>query len=485
MRRSQHLTGWTLIALAALANGAARAQDPSGTPQAALPDPSGATDVPAAPPEVTTATTAAPDAPIVSPAAASESAIDQPALPPPPAPTEAELNFDIDSYAMSLSQELIQSQDEVNLRLYGFADISFSYMFNSALGPLFGESPLFSVGNFNLYMAADYNERWRSLAEVRFLFLPAATVDATLKRVSTETYDNANIGARVEWGGISIQRVWVEYSPHELLTIRLGQWLTPVGIWNVDHGTPTIIPAFRPYVISVGFFPERQSGVELYGSRLFGKVTLGYHFTVSNGRGGGSGYLDLDKNKALGGRLFATLPFVGALTIGGSVYRGSATKANVRLADGELAADIEKRHDELAFAADLLWKWQGLHLQLEGFIQNVQYVDEYRAAPEGPSLSGGLVPDHQPKGGYVLLGYRLPWLELMPFAQFEYSYMGYGSAARQGGNHVMVTYAGGLNYQPTANVTLKAEFYHLRFFEADDSETTPTSIAMVTTAWSF
>lgn len=69
-------------------------------------------------------------------------------------------------------------------------------------------------------------------------------------------------------GRIQIERAWLEYSAHSLLTIRAGQGLTPVGIWNVDRGTPTIIPPSRPYVIGIGMFPTRQTGFELYGSYL-------------------------------------------------------------------------------------------------------------------------------------------------------------------------------------------------------------------------
>ena len=50
----------------------------------------------------------------------------------------------------------------------------------------------------------------------------------------------------VSWGSIILERAYIQWSKLDWLGVRVGQFLTPYGIWNVDHGTPTLITMFRP-----------------------------------------------------------------------------------------------------------------------------------------------------------------------------------------------------------------------------------------------
>jgi len=59
-------------------------------------------------------------------------------------------------------------------------------------------------------------------------------------------------------------------------------------------------------------------------------------------------------------------------------------------------------------------------------------------------------------GFYTLLGYRLPWLNLMPYGMVEYYDTGIKNGLRVGSGKVF-NYSLGLNIRVTASVVLKFE----------------------------
>src|SRR5690606_11496706 len=118
-------------------------------------------------------------------------------------------------------------------------------------------------------------------------------------------------------GGIAIERAWIEWSPHQLFSVKAGQWLTPYGLWNVDHGSPTIIPAARPFMIDESLVPEAQSGLLAEGRvDVTDALAIEYAAGVSNGRGPIDMYFEYDANRALTGRLKLLYRGIGDLQIG-------------------------------------------------------------------------------------------------------------------------------------------------------------------------
>lgn len=121
----------------------------------------------------------------------------------------------------------------------------------------------FAVGNFNVYLSSNLGNNWRALAEVRFLYLPNGTTsvdprtgDAT--RTDTTVLDYSGFEEPIRWGGIRIERTYVEHELSALFKVQAGQFLTPYGIWNVDHGSPTIVGIKKPFAVAEQSFPNNR-----------------------------------------------------------------------------------------------------------------------------------------------------------------------------------------------------------------------------------
>jgi hypothetical protein len=443
----------------------------------ALPAVAGAQDAP--PAGEPTPADAAPGAPTQAEVAA-PAAVVEPATPAPVAPAldsdasvtaKANADAEADAVAAAVAASLgdegadaaVADAEEFKLNIYGFADFTYTHTLNDFA--FASPYPSFMVGNINLYAGAELGGGWRSLTEFRLLYLPHGSVPAAEQfspsptRTDTTVGDPADFGRPQRWGGVEIERAWLEYSFHPLLTIQGGQWLTPYGIWNVDHGSPVIIGVRRPYVVGEALIPERQTGLHLYGSYLVGMTEIGYHLGLSNGRGPLDSYQDLDHNKALTVRLFVTNESpLGNVTLGGTLFRGRNTDRFSRVTfapNGDFGTEYvtTARTEELSMAGDLRWAWQDLTLQGELMVRDTSIQDNLRpAALAAPGTPPGFAPDFRSVGWYVLGAYRLPWYNIMPFFGGERYKPG------QDGALSAAAIWGGLNVRPIPRVVLKGQF---------------------------
>ena len=455
----------TLLTLA----GSAFAQD------AIAPLPPEPTPAPAA--AAPAAATAAPAAPAAGAAAA-------------PSDAEAEALASALSSGSDSTAAAVADAQEFKLNIYGFADFLYQTRLNDF--QLATPYPTFMVGNLNLYVGAELGSGWRTLTEVRFTYLPNGNVTfGSSTRTDTTANDPANLGQpTVKWGGVQIERAWLEYTVHPLLTIQAGQWLTPYGIWNVDHGSPVIIGVRRPFVVNSNLMPERQTGVQAYGSYFAGSTEIGYHLGVSNGRGPVDTYNDLDKNKAVTARLSVSNDSpIGNITLGGSLYRGrytDRTQGFASAADGGFLTTYTASsvYDELTLGADLRWTWHDLTLQGEYMQHDVAYPREELRPTSFPSPTHpqGFLADTRSTGWYVMAAYRLPWWNIMPFFG--------GEAWRQNLSGFSNANAiwGGLNVRPIPRVVLKAQYTQSFWLEQDEFKLSgsPGLKALdLQAAWSF
>lgn len=384
---------------------------------------------------------------------------------------------------------------DTSFHFSGFMDFTVAVPIKPSTGSSIGSSrhSTFYVGNLNVYVSKNLSESFRTMAEVRFTYLPNGAYDTseTLTRISTVVRDYAEAGRLQRWGGIIMQRAYLEWTMHRLATLRAGQFLTPYGIWNVDHGSPAYIPVQRPYVINNYVFPERQTGFELFGRGDLGNyTTLGYHLTLSNGTGPISEYRDLDRNKAVGGRVYWEFRRLGFLRVGASGYYGSETTSSavVSLNGSTLQIDdkIEQQFDALAFGADVLFKYKRWHVQVEWASVQRRFTRAGRSEHSvllGP-VQRGFSQDAFSWGGYALFAYRLPWFALTPYVMPKYD------------AEVLVTeppdlylkmfaIAVGFNIHPIDAVTLKTEYNRNEFLSAKSFFGRPSNVIQFQAAWAF
>ncbi len=414
-----------------------------------------------------------------SPALVEPAVAPPPSKPDPSSPPADKGNNDLDAavagIASGSSNEASDSESRVSI--YGFSDFTYTRPLNNAA--LVSQYPSFAVGNLNVYLGTELGDGWRTLSEVRFTYLPDGAIANSSEATPSLIHQNTTVGdytdlnRPVRWGGVIIQRVWIERMFHPLFTLRAGHFPSPYGIWNVDHGSPVIIGVRRPFIIGQELIPQTQTGLEAYGVRAVGDVVLGYHLTLSNGRGPVSTYQDLDKNKAIGGRLYvqSDLP-IGTLTLGVSGYAGLYTARHDSFSTTTMGLQsiIDNQYRERSLTADLKWQYGGLLLQSEVMVNDIAYTEIGR--PAAPTFGGppGLAADLRRFGIYGLIGYRTPWFGIMPYfiAQtYDDYYNGH-------------SIEGGLNIRSTPRVVLKAQVGRVWINGADG-----ISDLVVQAAWSF
>jgi hypothetical protein len=369
---------------------------------------------------------------------------------------------------------------DTSLHFSGFMDLGMQIGLNDFTKATVGGHPSFAIGNLNLYASKNLIESVRTMVEIRFLYLPNGARPAFgLPTVNTAIADYADFDRPLHWGGIEIERAYVEWSILTMLTIRAGAFLTPYGIWNVDHGSPTIIPTTKPYSIGAEFFPEHQTGLELYGRwGGAGDSVFGYHLTVSNGGGPASEWRDLDDNKAIGGRAYWEYRGLGEFRLGASAYYGRETDATTSVVfTGKVVKESDKiniQYDQLSLALDAVWKFRGWHLQAEWVSGQRRYTRAGRAAATGVTGVLSYPVDSFGWGGYFLGGYRFAWLGVMPYVLYQHTvqpdqFKGDG-------------YSVGLNVRPIDALAIKVQYDWFRFPAGPSSDIRSVNLQV---AWAF
>jgi hypothetical protein len=370
--------------------------------------------------------------------------------------------------------------DERPVQIYGFLDTGVRRLFfatNSLVSSLAGEAATFVLGGANIYLDAQPSPAWRALIETRVGFYPHGqeSIDSTgrFSRVDNTVLDTASSSgrARVQWSGIVIERAWLEWISSQRLALQAGYFLTPFGIWNTDHGTPTLISLVLPGLQVEGAIPQHQTGVQLRGSITRLPWELGYAFYVGNGRP--AGLLDQTDDKALGMRLELRRPGPLSTTAGLSAYTGTAEDHSKMLAfdDGSIAVDEMTlyAYREWAVGVDLALDRGPLRLRSEALLRHVRYEDgKHEINPY--AAPGTRYPSRYEHFWYVIAAVRLGRFEPYLFNDLVFRSPGRGTS------DLALTPSLGTNiyFSPAAQLKLQyaaGKFYNVKQdVESDASE---------------
>lgn len=357
---------------------------------------------------------------------------------------------------------------EPDIHLYGWSELGLQRAWGGLSGTgLVGSDGASFLTRTNLYIDAYPAPNTRVLTEIRLGLFPDGARDLTYARIDTTVTDlNSPYGglALTKWSGIVLERAHADWTPSDAFNIRGGLFLTPYGIWNVDHGAPTRITLSPPAFILFGVIPERQLGVEVFGTMATLPWTLGYHLYVSNGRtvsatARNSAADDPTDNKAFGGRLFARTRRPYPLTFGVSGFTGGFDVFTAQLAIRSDRVEAVETHlvsmNEHALAFDASADLGALRLRSEVVLRWVKYEDGKR------ELSGVGVysADALQYGAYLMAAYQLPWYGIEPLAMIEVMKM----PSILGEGAVVPTV--GVNFYLSPTMTIRAQYFYTHMMD--------------------
>lgn len=440
-----------------------------------------APDAPAAPPD-------APAAPAAAPATAGDAAVEARLA------AAEKRAADLEKRLAAIEDAQASPEDDGKdlFRIYGFIDVGVQRMWVPESSVLVAAAPNanatnFVVGNLNLYLDAQPSDHFRFLGELRFTTAPGGAPTPAppttplppdvVSRVTTQpygTFDSAALalGSPTTYGGlVSIERAHIDWTRFNLFKVRVGQFFTPIGIYNVDHGSPVLITAAIPYFITSRLFPTRQTGLMVYGSTFTGPWELGYNAYVSNGRNEDAPFA-FDDDRGFGGRLHASYEDPGklALKLGGSFI---ASHARDWVADYKIEQFEPTIHSTWSFreyvgAGDVSLDIGTTRLRAEAAVVRVVHDEGKRQG------GGGLyAPDAWKTSTYAVAAHRLDFLNMEPFV------IGAALHAPFFGHDTMFQVGGGLNFYVTPDVTLRTQVLRTIMTVLRDQETTVPGIPPV------
>lgn len=361
-------------------------------------------------------------------------------------------------------------------KIYGFTDVGLNRVWvaeNSELGTFLNSANAasFVVGNLDMYFDAQPVKGWRSLVEIRFTNAPHGEIASLgglagqFKRTSTEQIDPhaGSVGASM-WGGYSvIERAHLDWTDLPYLKVRVGNFFTPFGIWNVDHGTPTLIAVQLPGFIQLRQMPLRQTGVQVYGNTFAGDWELGYMATISNGRQELSNFA-FDDNRGFGGRVYANSEKGEAmLKLGASFYTGRVRDQQIDVTGISPVTYARKStfdYREVVGGLDASIDVGRTRIRAEAAMNSIRYEDGKHELAFQTGVSPTYKPNLIETSGYALVAHTLPFAPIEVYGMADVLH-----GPMLGIGNLMVIPSLGMNLRFTKATMLKTQVSEGLFFD--------------------
>jgi hypothetical protein len=364
----------------------------------------------------------------------------------------------------TVARETELAQNERRIRIYGFGDFGLQRIMerdDSLMRTTFPRPLSFYLGRLNLYFDARPDPDFRFLVETRFSLYPhgsssSAFTSTQVDYTSTTVLDSAsaNPWAPVSWGSILLERAVLDYTRYQLFSVRAGLFLTPFGIYNVDHGSPTLISPMMPIYITLNWIPQRQAGIQIFGSYPVDRWELGYAATVANGQT--DGIRDLGDGKAYGGRLFARRQGGLQLLFGASGLYRPYRRDSVQSGMTYTSTRVVERND-ITLGIDQSLDYAGLRVRNELVYLKGTYTPGKRESAF-PGMDYPKYPNMRQYNWYIIVAYRI-W-ELEPYVSSDYFHCSPSSMWTK-----VWQPGAGINIYFRPNVMLKASWINVRFYK--------------------
>ena len=192
----------------------------------------------------------------------------------------------------------------------------------------------FRVHHLNLQLAKELSEGWSFFTEIEYEDGPKFEFD-------DGAIEEAN-------GGLMVETMYVDAEVNDYLTLRMGRYLDPAGIWTVNHYAPFVPTMVKPQLVGK-IFPTTLDGLQAFGSKPLGSNYTGEYKLYTGNGFGEPGKLDSNSNKAAGGSFNLKFLALYDLNIGISAYRDSDTSDTKIDAIG---TDVQFRVKSFAFQGE-------------------------------------------------------------------------------------------------------------------------------------
>lgn len=149
---------------------------------------------------------------------------------------------------------------------------------------------------------------------------------------------------------VTLERLYLDWTFHDALTLRLGKFLAPIGRWNLSHADPLVWTTSRP-LLTQSVFPHNLTGLMARGTLPVAALDASYALYASNGSEWAPDERQDLFTTVRGGRV--VLPFAGEWQLGLSYarYEQRGSRGELRQLAG---IDVLWTHNRYELSAEWL-----------------------------------------------------------------------------------------------------------------------------------